>query len=316
MAYELLNFSQVTPARLYAFLRLVGRMKNAKKDDILDALQPAFLFKNKNDEEDDIPTQKVVSGKSSRSSSSNVYTAARNCNLIQEMLDGTVHLEDDVEQYLTSMQQFCLLMQKMVWGVTEENKNNSLFNLFTAWYIVQNERVYQFEDKDIEVRFNEELDEHSEERKFNMIKFVGWRMWATFLGLGRQMTPNLSGTARAIILPDVSNRIQSIFSQLLPELEHEFLFSQFIDNVANICPELDGGELFMRCREASRGSEQVGQNVSLALSTALQKLHMTKKIELVRRPDTSNIWTLYPGAGLEVKEVSHIQLLELTSYGK
>jgi len=208
---------------------------------------------------------------------------------------------------LESMWSFQLYMQKRVLGVTESYQPNYLFNLYSAWYIVQNERIFQFVDKDYETRFNEELFQDADSRTFNMTKFNGWRTWAAFLGLGWPIKPGLSGRSE-ILVPCVTNRLKGVLTQLLSIDGQVIKFSLFAQRLAELCPELDGGILFTYCWEASRGHERRGNNLSLALSTGLRQLHESGEIELIRLADATDIWQLYPAEGQLLKQVTHIRL--------
>ncbi len=287
MAYELLNSAQVTPPRLHAMVRLISRLQAPTRKDVIDLLQPSVLV-------------------SDQSAAKNVYVAAVNCEIINEAPDKTLVLSGETAQ-LESMQGFQLYMQKRVLGVTDSYQPNYLFNLYSAWYIVQNERIFQFVEKDFETRFNEELFQDAELRTFNMTKFNGWRRWAAFLGLGWPIKPGLSGRSE-ILVPCASNRLKGVLAQLLTKDEQVIKFSLFAERIAELCPELDGGSLFTYCREASRGSEQRGNNLSITLSTGLRQLHDSGEIELIRQADATDIWQLYPAEGQLLKQVTHIRL--------
>lgn len=287
MAYELLNYAQVTPPRLHAMVKLVSRLQAPTRKDVFDLLQPSVLV-------------------SDQSAAKNTYIAAVNCNIVSEAPDKTLILNGEAAQ-LESTQGFQLYMQKRVLGVIVPYQPNYLFNLYSAWYIVQNERVFHFVDKDYETGFNEELFQDAESRTFNMTKFNGWLRWAAFLGLGWPIRPGLSGRSE-ILAPCASNRLKGILTQLLIRDEQVIKFSLFAQRLAEFCPELDGGALFTYCWEASRGGERRGNNLSLALSTGLRQLHDSGEIELTRQADATDIWQLYPAQGQVLKQVTHIRL--------
>lgn len=287
MAYELLNNAQVTPPRLHALVKLVLRLPTPTRQDVINLLQPSALV-------------------SDQSAAKNTYLAAVNCNIISEAPDKRLILLDDTAE-LESMQGFRLYMQKRVWGVIESDRPNYLFNLYSAWYIVQNERVFQFADNEYATRFIEEIPLDTEFRAFNMTKFNGWRPWATFLGLGWPIKPGLGGRSE-ILAPCASNRLRGILDQLLTEGERAIKFSLFTERLAALCPELDGGALYTHCWEASRGNKLRGHNLSLALSTGLRQLHDSGEIELIRQADATDIWQLYPAGGHLLKQVTHIRL--------
>ncbi len=287
MAYELLNSAQVTPPRLHAMVKLVSRLQAPTRKDVIDLLQPLVLI-------------------SDQSAAKNIYIAAVNCNIVSEAPDKTLVLNGEAAQ-LESTQGFQLYMQERVLGVTDPYKPNYLFNLYSAWYIVQNEHVFQFVEKDYETGFNEELFQDAESRTFNMTKFNGWLRWAAFLGLGWPIKPGLIGRGE-ILVPCASNRLKGILSQLLIRDEQVIKFNLFAERLSELCPELDGGQLFTYCWEASRGGGRRGNNLSLALSTGLRQLHDSGEIELIRQADATDIWQLYPAQGQVLKQVTHIRL--------
>lgn len=254
---------------------------------MIDLLQPSLLV-------------------SDQSAAKNIYIAAVNCNIINELPDKTLVLNGETAQ-LESMQGFQLYMQERVLGMVEPYLPNYLFNLYSAWYIAQNERVFQFVEKDYETRFNEELFQDAESRTFNMTKFNGWRTWAAFLGLGWRIKPGFGGRSE-ILVPCASNRLRGVLAQLLTKDEQVIKFGLFAERMSELCPELDGGSLFAYCWEANCGSERRGNNLSLALSTGLRQLQDSGEIELIRQADASDIWQLYPAEGQVLKQVTHIRL--------
>jgi hypothetical protein len=142
-----------------------------------------------------------------------------------------------------------------------------------------------------------------EGRLFNPTKLNGWLTWASFLGWGWRMTVG----GQELLMPDAHKRLKPILPQLLSDSE-EIPFSQFTHNIANLCPELDGGSLFEKCWQASRGVEVRGNQLSLMLSTALRSLHDNKLIKLIEYADATDMWQLYPAQTHPVQRVTHIKL--------
>jgi len=291
MANELL-IGQATPARLHAMVRLISRLQSPTKKEVFDLMQPLALVSDQ------------------QSAVNTIFTAAKNSNIIIENPDNTITLNCEASQ-LESLESFRSNMQKRVLGITDQNHPNYRLNLYSAWYITQNERVFQFRDKDFETRFNEELSQgdDDEARKFNSTKFNGWRTWAAFLGLGWLIRPRLIVQGE-ILVPCASNRLRGVLNELLPINGQVIRFSVFAERLSELCPELDGGALFTYCWEASRRGEQRGHNLSLALSTGLRQLHDSREIELSRQADATDIWQLYPAEGHDLKQVTHIRLWE------
>lgn len=285
MAFEILNNSQVTPPRLHAMVRLASRVKAPERQDLYDLLQPKEALPK-------LDGQEAAKG---------VYTAARNCGLLAEDDEKVVGLLLDPRS-VESLADFRRHMQRALLGVADDSADNYLLNIYSAWYAVQGDRVFQFSLKDFETRFNSEIFPEAEGRQFNTTKLNGWRDWAAFLGLG---WPMRFGN-REVVVPDAHDRIEPLLNILLPEGEQEVLFGTFMDQLAEHCPELDGGVLFNRCWQASRGAEQRGNKLSLMLSNGLRVLHEAGSIQLDLVRDAAVKWQLYPAVGHPVEQVSHI----------
>ncbi|MCL4868798.1 MAG: hypothetical protein KJ063_07515 [Anaerolineae bacterium] len=289
---EIINNNQVTPYRLHALVRLVPRLRTPKRDDFLELLQPLDLV-------------------SSQEASKEVYRAAINFRVIVEDENGYISLHPDIgkRQNIETSAGFCAFMQKRLTGIADENADNYLLNFVTAWYAVQNERIFQCQKKDeISQNFNKEMDPRGEEelleegRLFNPTKLNGWLTWASFLGWGWTVTVG----GKELLMPDAHKRLIPVLPALLPDSQ-EIPFSQFAEKLAEICPELDGGPLFEKCWQASRSAELRGNQLSLMLSTGLRSLHDNGKIRLTHYADSSDEWQLYPAQAHPIQRVTHIQ---------
>jgi hypothetical protein len=286
MAFEILNNSQVTPPRLHAMVRLTSRIKSPDREKLYDLLQPSFALPR-------LDNQEAAKG---------VFTAARSCGLIVEDEQKVVALQVDPKS-VEHLGDFRQHMQRALLGITDDSADNYLLNIYSAWYAVQNDRVFQFDRKEFETRFNSEIFPDTEGRQFNTTKLNGWRDWAVFLGLGW----NLRFGGRDLVVPDAHDRLEPLLDQLLPESERPVPFGAFMDLLADRCPELDGGVLFTRCWQASRGAEPRGSQLSLMLSSGLRVLHEAEVIELSLVADAATKWQLYPALGHPVAQVSHIR---------
>lgn len=286
MAFEILNSATVTPPRLHALVRLAGRLREPARADLFDLVQPTFALPKLDNQ---------VAAK-------DVFTAARSCGLLSEDEHKAVTLLVDPAS-VERLEDFRRHMQGVLLGVTDEGADNYLLNLYSAWYAVQDDRVFRFALKDFEVHFNSEISPEAETRQFNTTKLNGWRNWAAFLGAGWPI--NLG--ARRLLAPDTHDRLEPLLGHLLPEGEQPVVLGAFMDLLAERCPELDGGLLFERCWQASRGSERRGNRLSLALSNGLRVLHDTGAVELLLRADAATRWQLFPAVGHPVQHVSHIR---------
>jgi hypothetical protein len=292
---EIINNGQITPHRLHSLVRLVSRLDSPTREELLNLLQPPGLIDNQD-------------------AAKAVYGAARQHNLIYEQADGdkkvTLHPDLSCSAKVESVEAFRAYMRQQLLGIDDDGKDNYLLNLFTAWYVVQNERVFQHSKRETIMRFNaelypqEEADDQDQGRAFNEVKFNAWLPWATFLGFGWSMRFGPTD----MLMPDSYDRLKALVPDLLSEEEKFVPFGIFAGRLAKACPELDGGKLFEMCWQASRGAEIRGNRLSLMLSTALRVLHKSGKIELMRQPDATDMWQLYPAEGYPISQITHIRL--------
>jgi len=289
---EIINNNQVTPHRLHALVCLVPRLRTPSRDDLLELLQPPDLV-------------------NSQDASKAVYLAAINFRVIVEDENSRVSLHPDIgkRQNIETISGFRAFMQKRLTGIADENADNYLFNLFTAWYAVQNEEVFRYSKKTgFREQFNEAMDFREESdlleegRILSDEKLNGWLTWASFLGWGWRM----KARTLDLLMPDAHERLIPVLPLLLPDSK-EIPFSQFAEKLAEICPELDGGSLFEKCWQASHGAEPRGNQLSLMLSTSLRSLHDNGKIQLIHYADSANEWQLYPAQAHPVQRVTHIK---------
>jgi hypothetical protein len=287
---EIINDARVEWRRLWALVRLVAELGAPTRQEIIDLLQPQVLV-----------------DKSASTTAAITYRVAIDTGLIREYEDKTVSLGVASEKVANEVA-FQDCMRGIMLGVTEKHQSNYLFNLFSAWYAVQDTRVfYDLAEQKYFPQFNTDMaaDQGTDDpRLFNDTKFNGWRKWAIFLGLGWPTKIN----GREIVVPDATRRLRSALPTLFQENTHMAL-GQFIESLGRYCPELDGGKLFTYCWQASRGSEIQGNRLSLMLSTALRTLDKLKIIRLEDRADALSIWQLYPAQGSVYQQLTHIEYL-------
>jgi hypothetical protein len=286
LAYEILDKDTVTPHRLHALVRLVARLEGPKRKGILDLLQPPELGLN-------------------QESASDVILAAKHCNLINEETDGALALNVPSSQS-ENLEDFRNLLRKLLLGITEEGYSNYNLNLFTAWYCVQDNKVFsQYESGfDYAAAFNSQILPNLNIPKFEQRKINAWREWAAFLGFGWILRSG-SRNSRVILVPDAYGRLEAVLDELL-ERGPAVRFGEFIERLGQRCPELDGGSLFEYCWKVCNPGERRSNTVSLMLSNALYQLHAEGKIVLQRSGDALENWQLFPAAGQALGQVSHI----------
>jgi|GEM_PF-1236794 len=289
---EIINDAQVGPRRFYVMLRLVSDLPGPTKQEVSHLTQLPVILDHASD----------VS-KSSLLASENTYKHAVNCEQISENEGKILSLHGDSKQ-VSTMLSFQDHMRQVLLGITEAKQSNFLFNLFSAWYAVQDEKVL-FPSEEYHVSFNTDMSPYfpkPEDRLFNSTKLNGWRQWAEFLGLGWVMRWG----SRPILIPDATKRVKAVLPEVFYDTEL-LRFHLFIERLAELCPELDGGKLFTYCWQASRGTEIRGNRLSLMLSTALRTLTTLQEIQLLEEADSLDVWKLYRNQGGLYQEVTHIQ---------
>lgn len=280
---EITNVAQAERHRIQALVKLVGDLKESAKEDLFHLLQPW-----------EQPSLKAPAV-------SATFDVARDSKLVSVDEEGVVRAS--VDPYHTEdTSAFQKQMVHAFLGVTDEEQSHYRFNLFSAWYAVQNEKVFLVKDGRYDIAFNDQVFPNELQRQFNDTKLPPWRRWAAFLGLGWIMKQGPT----SVLVPDATRRLQPLLPEIFGE-RRELVFSQFMEYLALLCPELDGGELYKLCWQASRGGEIKGNSLSLMLSTALRSLDSLKQIRLIDQADALDTWQLYPAQGHPQNRVTHIE---------
>ena len=285
---EIINQPPVTPQRFHALLKLVETLQQPKREDVQNCLQPPSLYNNQD-------TSRLV------------INFALNFSILIEDKDSEIlKLANDVPTEVGDIESFRRFLQRRFTGVILPDADNYLLNQFTAWYAVQNERVYDLKPDELASNFSNEMydrTDDSEGRAFNDTKFNGWRNWASFLGWGH--TYSIQSAFPARFVPDAAERLIGALPGLFPDMRW-ITMSAFMESLADCCPELDGGILFNRCWEVSRPTELRGTQISLMLSTAIRVSQKRGYLEFKTEADARDTWQLVPAQGM-INRVSHIR---------
>lgn len=277
---------EVTPLRLQALCRLVDYFQQEKtpvtQEQLFNFLQPEG---NKNQVQQ-------------------VFSIAKEGNLIATDPNGHVSLQMDKDEIKT-MHTFRRAIAKRVF-----NHSSLIFCRFTAWYIGQGQRVYSSKPIDLAVDFNSELNQSVQANQFNDTNVRAWRPWVTFLGLGYSQRFRVDKSTFTIVIPNAMVRLQDVLLENKTlERERPLPFSEFMQWLQTVCPDLDGGELFTR----NQGKNSLPANhLSLAVSAGLRALHDLGEIKLRYVKDARDTWYL---AKAESHEIPY-QISEIVVGGK
>lgn len=272
-----------TPHRLHTIVRLVPKLRNPKREDILNLVQPPKLV-GKNSQ-----------GRVDQSSASGLLSAAISLDLLQVDEDGSSYrLHEtllDKNSNIDDVEDFRLIMQARV--SDPQSEHNPRFRRVTAWYAVQDERVFSYTSKyelakDYADKINER-DFSEEKYGFNETQYNGWMQWAEFLGWGWKMNLGIDR-----LIPNCAVRLKPLLLELLPKLNKELTMNEFMANIATLCVELDGGVEYEQCWAESRPNERRTNRLSLMLSSGLRTLERWGEIDLLTYDDSPDAWRLYP----------------------
>jgi hypothetical protein len=158
------------------------------------------------------------------------------------------------------------------------------FALFYSYYLGLGKEVYgrrAFNNEQWAERFNQAVfGDAPQENRFNGTKLTGLHRWFNFVGLG-WYDPN--GDFQANPYERLERALPQIF------VRHKKLESDaFIAKLAEVCPELDGGALFLQANPQWDGA---GRQCTLGLSCALIELHLDGAIRLSCPADSAG-WNI------------------------
>src|SRR5690349_10892426 len=124
---EIINEAQVEPHRLRALVKLIADLQEPKRQEIVDLLQPLKLVEGKS------------SSKEPQLAARTTYRIAIDCNLVTDAEKNTEKTTRALvsSENVAAMPSFQQCMQHALLNVTEQHQSNYLFNLYSAWYAVQ-----------------------------------------------------------------------------------------------------------------------------------------------------------------------------------
>ena len=162
---------------------------------------------------------------------------------------------------------------------------DTTFHMFTKWLIAQNERIFSLKSwEGMAKTCGSEVKELS---ALNENAVLGWRFWATFLGIGY-----LSGT---MIIPNMKLRLEDILATTYTE---KFKYNETVL-----------AQDFMLWLSAKIPEIEISSRLPLALSAGLRTLHEVGLIKLETWSDSPPI-LLYYVDGDPINGFTHISVKE------
>lgn len=158
------------------------------------------------------------------------------------------------------------------------------FALFFSYHLGLNKRVYEFSNYKKQQwadTFNKQVyDGKLPSNPFNETKVTGLYRWYDYIGLG-WFDPNGNFTTNPY--ERLKRSLNKIFGK-----SKKLDADSFIKKLGEVCPELDGGKLFLK---ANPRWEESSKHCTLGLSHALIELHEDRIIRLECPADSSG-WSL------------------------
>ncbi|HEY1353875.1 MAG TPA: hypothetical protein VGF67_30055 [Ktedonobacteraceae bacterium] len=166
---EITNEGQAEKHRLQALVRLVDTLGEIEQSALFDLLQPQAPGE----------TQEAQ-----HSAARATLLVAKGCQLVnvdeRRVVSGLL-----ARAQCEQLSAFQALLSQRLLGVSEQGCSHYLFNLFSAWYAAQNERVLQeLVETGYDGPLHTQVFPDATTRPFNSTRFAAWRKWAAFLGLG------------------------------------------------------------------------------------------------------------------------------------
>lgn len=164
-------------------------------------------------------------------------------------------------------------------------QSNTTFTMFTKWLIALNDSLFSLDKWEVmAVTSGEDIKELS---AVDENAVLGWRFWATFLGIGY--------LSRTMFLPNMKIRLQDI---LATSFNQKFKYGEtiratdFVDWLSSKLPEAD-----------------LSNKLPLAVSAGLRTLHEVGLIKLETWHDSNRIMLFYVD-GDPINDFSHITVSE------
>lgn len=276
--------SEATPARVEMLLDLVRSMSSRKLDAtiIKQLIQPAGL--------------PDLTSKSDQARS--IITAAKELELVEEQLGGMIR----AVKARDSRPARIAVVEAIDDKVLRDTGVEPWFALFYAFLLGRNESAASGPAAAAiwETRFEREVfGGVTQPNRFNETKYRGLRRWFRYAGLGWH-------DAEDRFHPNPYERV----ARQLPDLfstGKELPVDKFLERLAENCPELDGGYLFLK---ANPGWDRAARSMSLGLSHALVDLHLDEVIVL-NCPLDSDGWSVLSAA--PPRDAVHLKSDKVTS---
>lgn len=278
-----------TPVRLEVLLDVLTKYSSGlKRDAIYNLLQPAPL-----------------SG-GSQNTAKNTLSAALQLGLVEEK-QSVIKINKNYDKEKSAKEN---ILRAADQAVLSNLDIEPYLSLFYAYYLGLNKEVYQrarFSREDWAIQFNKDVfNNEPQANPFNATKHTGLDRWFSYLGLGWF---------------DCSEQFQANpFERLLRTLpvifggKSKMYGDRFMLQLAKVCPELDGGEIFLQANKY-RSYKVEDKQCTLGLSHALVDLHEDGIIQLDCPVDSPG-WNIEQALPLRDDTIKSDRITLIEYFGK
>lgn len=274
-----------TPTRLEALLGVVAsNPKGLNRKNLYDLMQPESLRSN---------TEKAT----------NNVKAGLEIELLKEEKSSIIRLHESYNKKISASENILNSLDKRV---LKDSKVELHLALFYSYYLGLDTQIYERSDWDGDRwsdQFNIDVFGNTpQSNRFNKTKYTGIHRWLNFLGLGWY-------DSNGFFQPDPTERILRSMNSIFGK-EKKIPGDQFMIKLAEVCPELDGGEMFL---QANKNYDANAKECTMGLSQALVGLHEEGFVRLTC-PIDSRGWNLKkanPGRDDYIKS-DRLELIEMT----
>jgi hypothetical protein len=260
--------SLATPRRLETLLNLIYSFEkeNYSKDDVIHLLQPDGLPElnpNRQQANDNIKAAKFLEILEEKHNLLKFKVPMNNKN-VKEII---------IHSFDTHILNRFEVKQKVI---------EPWFALFYSYILGRNEKMIKGQGGNWEVAFSNDLFRGlSQPNPFNETKYGSYLRWYGYLGLG--WTDHYD-----VFQLNPYDRIKRSLNKIFND-EKNMEMDIFVNKLGEICPELDGGKVFLM---ANPGWNKVDRKLSLGVSRALFEMHLDGIIRLVGIKDHRNFWNI------------------------
>lgn len=255
-----------TPRRVEVLLEMLAWLgregnKKLKRSTLIESMQPSSL--------PGVPTERDQAKATLKAASELGFMDARG---------DSVEITFDISSSKPSRELLLDALDQQVLAKTDVEKHFALFYSYLLG--LGPEAVRQNRGQLVDGFQMRVFGEDRVDNPFNPTKLDGLRRWMRYAGLGWNDSKD---TFHAVPYDRIKRNLESLFAR-----KHKLDSDEFMERLADVCPELDGGRIYRRANTSADVKQRVA---TLGVSQALLALHDDEFIRLHGYPDSRG-WNL------------------------